>query len=60
MTDKGEISPREAAKRLGVRLDYVYSMLWAERLAARKQEGRWFVSSGAVEARLKERDGRNE
>ena len=60
MTVKDEISPREAARRLGVRLDSIYSMLWTDRLAARKHEGRWLVSSQAVEARLKERDGRNE
>jgi excisionase family DNA binding protein len=47
------MSPREAAQMLGTRLDAVYSLIWAGRLQAEKQDGRWLVSRTAVAARMK-------
>jgi excisionase family DNA binding protein len=49
------LSPRDAARRLGVRLDGVYSLIWAGRIKARKREGRWQIDVESVEARLNQR-----
>ena len=48
----GSVSPREAARMLGIRLDAVYGLIWAGRLQAEKHDGRWHVSESAVEARM--------
>ena len=53
------MTPREAARALDIRLDTIYALIWAGKLAARKQEGRWLVSPKSVEARLKQREARN-
>ena len=53
MARMNERTPREAAQRLRVRLDVVYALLWAGKLPARKQDGRWLIPASAVEARLK-------
>jgi excisionase family DNA binding protein len=50
-----EISISEAARRLGTALTYVYSLVWAGKLAARKVNRQWRISADAVEARRKER-----
>jgi excisionase family DNA binding protein len=50
-----EISVSEAARRLGVALTYVYSLLWAGKLEARKVNRQWRISTDAVEARLAKR-----
>jgi excisionase family DNA binding protein len=50
-----EISALEAARRLGVGLDYLYSLLWTGKLEARKVNRKWLVSIDAGEARLKQR-----
>ena len=50
-----ELSPREAAQRLCIRLDHVYSLIWASKLKARKLDGRWRIPVEAVEARLRQR-----
>lgn len=50
-----EISVSEAARRLGVALSYVYSLLWAGKLKARKVNRQWRIAIDAVEARLAER-----
>ncbi len=50
-----EISVSEAARRLGVALTYVYSLLWAGKLKARKVNRQWRISADAVAARLKSR-----
>lgn len=54
--EKREMTPREAALKLGVRLDTVYGLIWAARIAASKQDGRWLIPSEAVEARAKRRE----
>ena len=46
-----DVSPREAAKILGIRLESVYSLVWAGRLEATKKDGKWSVSREAVNAR---------
>jgi predicted site-specific integrase-resolvase len=43
-----EITPRESAVRLGIRLDALYPLLWAGKIEARKIDGRWFVSAADV------------
>ena len=48
-----DISVSEAARRLGVALTYVYSLLWAGKLKASKVNGQWRVSAAAVESRRK-------
>jgi excisionase family DNA binding protein len=48
-----EMSAIEAARRLGVGLDYLYSLLWTGKLEAHKVNKQWRVSIDAVEARLK-------
>jgi excisionase family DNA binding protein len=54
MTER-EISVAEAARRLGVALTYVYSLLWAGKLKARKVSRQWRISAEAVKSRLKAR-----
>jgi excisionase family DNA binding protein len=55
MSKVRELSPREVAQRLRVRLDSVYSLIWAGKLKAHKLDGHWRVPVEAVEARLKQR-----
>jgi excisionase family DNA binding protein len=55
MKTERELSAIEAARRLGVGLDYLYSLLWTGKLQGRKVGKRWHIPSEAVEARLKER-----
>ena len=52
MSRNADTTPRKAAQRLGVRLMYVYGLLWTGELAGRKRDGRWVIPTGAVEARL--------
>jgi excisionase family DNA binding protein len=53
-----ELTPREAAFRLGVRLDGVYSLLWARKLKGRKVDGRWLISAADVYKRAQRRTDR--
>ena len=48
-----ELSAIEAARKLGVGLDYLYSLLWTGKLQGRKVGKQWRVPAEAVEARLK-------
>lgn len=50
-----EITPAQAARKLGVALPYVYSLIWSGKLAARKVSNQWQVSEDAVNLRLKAR-----
>ena len=50
-----EISAIEAARRLGVGLDYLYSLLWTGKLQARKVGGHWRIPLEAVQTRLKQK-----
>jgi excisionase family DNA binding protein len=53
MSKEKEVSAIEAARRLGVGLDYVYSLLWTGKLQGRKVGKQWRISAEAIEARLK-------
>ena len=53
MSKKTECSAIEAARRLGINLDYLYRLLLTGRIQGRKQDGRWVVTRKAVEAKLK-------
>jgi excisionase family DNA binding protein len=53
MTKTQELSAVEAARRLGVGLDYLYSLLWTGKLQGRKAGKKWRIPAEAVEARLK-------
>lgn len=55
MTKEKEITAIEAARKLGVGLDYLYSLLWTGKLTGRKQGKRWHIPVDAVEARLRGR-----
>lgn len=57
--NKNEISAIEAARALGVGLDYLYGLIWTGKIAARKVENRWRVSRTSVELRLKDREAHN-
>ena len=60
MSDKRpEISAIEAARRLGVGLDYLYGLIWTRKLVGRKVQNRWRVSLISVERRLEAIRGRN-
>jgi excisionase family DNA binding protein len=51
------LTAREAAQQLGIRLDTMYSLIWARKLRAEKREGAWKVPAEAVKERLKARRG---
>lgn len=54
-----ELTAIEAARRLGVNLDYLYRLLLTGRLQGRRKDGRWLIPVAAVEARLKARRASN-
>ena len=49
-----EVSPRQAAQQLGVRLGCVYALLWDGVLKGEKRDGRWFILLSSVENRLQQ------
>jgi excisionase family DNA binding protein len=51
--EKVEISAIEAARILGVGLDYLYGLIWTGKIRARKVQSRWRVSMVSVESRSK-------
>ena len=55
MAEEREITAIQAARRLGIGLDYLYSLLWTGKLAGQKLGRRWHIPAEAVEARLKQR-----
>jgi excisionase family DNA binding protein len=50
---KDEVSAVEAARRLGVGLDYIYSLLWTGKLSGRKVGRVWRVPIQAINERRK-------
>jgi len=50
-----EISPRQTARLLGVRLEEVYNLLWAGKLKGRKADGRWLICETEVRQRAQRR-----
>jgi excisionase family DNA binding protein len=55
INQREELSAVESARRLGVGLDYLYSLLWTRKLEGRKVGRTWRIPADAVEARLKQR-----
>lgn len=55
MPKRAELSAIEAARKLGVGLDYLYSLLWTGKLQGRKVGKHWRIPAEAVEVRLKQR-----
>jgi helix-turn-helix protein len=51
---ESEVSPRQAAQRLGVRLGCVYALLWDGVLKGEKRDGRWFILLSSIESRLQQ------
>ena len=51
MTKNQELSAIEAARRLGVGLDYLYSLLWTGKLEGRKVGRTWRIDAEVIEAR---------
>jgi len=54
-----EFSVAEAARKLGVGLQYTYTLIYSGRLRARRVQGRWLVSAEGVDERHKTRELRN-
>lgn len=54
-----EISAVEAARILGVGLDYLYGLIWTGKLVGRKDGSRWRVLASSVQSRLRDREVRN-
>jgi hypothetical protein len=53
-----ELTAVEAAKEAGIRLDVLYPMLRASRLAARKVDGRWLIEAASLAAHIAKRQQR--
>jgi len=52
MSNPKTLSPREAANRLGISLNAIYSLLWAGKISAQQRQNRWHISTTAVDKRL--------
>jgi excisionase family DNA binding protein len=53
-----ELSVAEAARMLGITLQYAYSLLYAGQLKARRENGRWLIERKAVVERMVRKLGR--
>lgn len=51
-----EVSAIAAARKLGVGLDYLYSLLWTGKLPGRKVGKQWRIPAEAIEQRLEQRE----
>lgn len=56
MSKEKEVPAIQAARILGVGLDYLYSLLWTGKLSGRKLAGRWRIPMKAIEDRIKARE----
>jgi len=54
-TPADHLTPREAARRLNISLDYVYKLVWADQLEAKKIGRQWRIAVDAVDARIQRR-----
>jgi excisionase family DNA binding protein len=54
-----DFSVSEVARKLGVGLQYVYSLIYSGRLPARRVAGKWRIPSKAVEKWRKQVEVRN-
>jgi len=52
------LSVSETARKLGISLDGVYRLLYSGKLAGSKTDGKWWIPTAKVEARLRERGQR--
>jgi excisionase family DNA binding protein len=59
VTKEKTLTAVEAARRLGVGLDYLYGLLWTGKLEGQKEDRMWRIPAAAIEQRLKEREARN-
>jgi len=59
MSTDQELTPAEAARKLGITLDAVYRLVYAGKLPARKLCNRWLLPLEAVSARLRAKEGRD-
>ena len=55
MSQRKVLSAVEAARTLGIGLDYLYSLLWTGKLEGRKLGKQWKIPVRAVESRLRKR-----
>jgi excisionase family DNA binding protein len=55
MENTQDLGAAEAARTLGIGLDYLYGLLWTGKLPGHKVDGQWRIPAKAVEARLKKR-----
>lgn len=53
MKRENELSAIEAARKLKIGLDYLYSLLWTGKLRGRKVGKQWRIPAEAVDERLK-------
>jgi excisionase family DNA binding protein len=49
------LTPAQAARRLGITLDAIYKLLYAAKLPGKKVGARWLLPADAVEERLRKR-----
>jgi excisionase family DNA binding protein len=49
-----ELTATEACRRLGISLDYLYRLLYSQRLPARKAGKVWRIPAAAVEERARQ------
>jgi excisionase family DNA binding protein len=54
--DEREMTAMDACRRLGISLDYLYRLLYAQRLPARKVDKMWRISAMAVEERARRKE----
>lgn len=55
------ISPQDAARLLGVRTEWIYSLIWRHKIAATKSAaGTWLIPREAVEARWRLMEARRD
>lgn len=54
------VSAIEAARMLGIGLDYFYSLVWTGRIVGHKEGKRWRIPLSSVDARMKEVRGQGE
>jgi excisionase family DNA binding protein len=57
--EKSDMTAVEAARVLGVGLDYLYGLIWTGKIAATKVRNRWRVPVQSVDARLRALKAKN-
>ena len=54
-----DLNAIQACRRLGITLDALYRLIYADRIPARKENGKWRIDSAGIKARLKAKQERN-